>query len=127
MKLDHERIAEGVKAWGISLILVIVLLLIAHSYASAHDHARPDLDGWFKSLQSRGKSPCCDGSDATSLEDPDWDTKDGHYRVRLEGQWVDVPDPAVIDGPNRDGRAMVWPMHMNGYPAVRCFLPGSMT
>jgi len=34
--------------------------------------------------------------------------KDGHYRVRLEGEWVMVPDDAVITEPNRAGRTMVW-------------------
>jgi hypothetical protein len=95
--------------------------------AAAHDHDRPELQGWFKALQSKGKAACCDGGDATRVSDADWDSKDGHYRVRLEGQWVDVPDNAVIEEPNRDGRTLVWPYHVNGMPVVRCFLPGSMT
>ena len=36
--------------------------------------------------------------------------KGGHYRVRIEGEWVDVPDEAVITEPNRVGRTMVWPI-----------------
>ena len=36
--------------------------------------------------------------------------KDGHYRVRIEGDWVDVPEDAVITEPNRVGRTMVWPI-----------------
>jgi hypothetical protein len=98
------------------------------SVAYAHDHNRPDLDNWFLGLQSKGNAPCCDGSEAMRLDDVDWESRDGHYRVRLEGEWVDVPDNAVIDGPNRAGPTMVWPYRKNGkLDQVRCFLPGSMT
>lgn len=93
----------------------------------AHDHNRPGLDQWFKDLTSRAKAPCCDGSDATRLDDVDWETKDGHYRVRIDGQWVDVPESAVIDGPNLAGQTMVWPTWSDGQRAIRCFMPGSMT
>jgi hypothetical protein len=35
-------------------------------------------------------------------------TSDHHYQVMLEGQWVDVPDEAVLDVPNKYGKALVW-------------------
>ena len=76
-------------------------------HARAHDHQHPELNSWYESLYS-GKGPCCDGSDAKRVDDADWETKDGHYRVRLDGEWVDVPNEAVVDGPNRAGRTMVW-------------------
>jgi hypothetical protein len=42
-----------------------------------------------------------------------------------------VPDDAIINEPNRDGRTIVWPMHVwegaNLTIAIRCFMPGSMT
>jgi hypothetical protein len=52
--------------------------------------------------------------------------KDGHYRVRLEGRWIDVPDDAVVTEPNRAGRTMVWPMRFDGETFIRCFMPGSV-
>ena len=55
-----------------------------------------------------------------------WETKDGHYRVGIDGEWVDVPNEAVVDGPNRAGRTMVWPYYLDGHPKARCFVPGSM-
>jgi hypothetical protein len=122
---------------GLVALGMLALLFLAVK-ASAHDHEHPELNGWFRSLES-GRGPCCDGSDAMHLADPDWESHDGHYRVRLpvnpnitydleqNGEWVDVPDEAVVKGPNRDGRALVWPMYQNGEPAVRCFMPGSMT
>lgn len=104
-------------------VVVLVSLLLVH-FARAHDHDRPELTPWFKALKSKAGALCCDGTDATRLEDVDWDSKDGHYRVRINGQWVDVPDNAVIEAPNRAGQAMVW----LGTPTfVRCFMPGSMT
>src|SRR6185369_9564940 len=64
-------------------------------------YAGSPLKSWFDSLRS-GKGPCC--------SDADCESKDGHYRVRLEGEWIDVPEDAVITEPNRAGRTMVWPM-----------------
>ena len=119
----------GLRAWFICMsALALVIGLHRCSSADAHDHARPELDSWFMSLESKSKSPCCDGSDALRVDDVDWETKDGHYRVKLQGEWVDVPDNAVVEGPNRAGPTMVWPYYVNGaMRGVRCFMPGSMT
>jgi hypothetical protein len=48
---------------------------------------------------------------------------DGHYRVRIDGEWVDVLNEAVVFGPNRAGRTMVWPYYLDGHPKARCFMP----
>lgn len=110
------------------LALATILAITVFSPARGHDAAHPELDNWFMSLHGRHGIPCCDGSDATRLSDVDWDMHDGHYRVRLEGQWVDVPDSAVVDGPNRAGSTMVWPYYLDGKPiGVRCFMPGTET
>ena len=52
-------------------------------------------------------------ADGEAVADPDWESKEGHYRVRLDNKWVDVPDEAVITEPNRAGRMMVWPMRFD--------------
>jgi len=109
-----------------AFIIILPAIALCISPARGHDHDKPWLNDWFMSLQSRGGEPCCDGSDATRLDDVDWESKDGHYRVRIGGEWVDVPDSAVIDAPNRDGPAMVWPYYFNRKPHVRCFIPGTM-
>jgi hypothetical protein len=77
---------------------------------------------WHATVHS-DKGPCCDGSDAERVDDVDWEIKDGHYRVRIDGEWVDVPNEAVVTGPNLAARTMVWPYY--GHPAARCFMPGS--
>jgi hypothetical protein len=125
----------------LGLSLALLLAALAAPLVRAHDHNRPDLNDWFTSLHS-GKGPCCDGSDAVSLEDPDWEAQNkagSHYRVRvprygyvIDGQqqelvWVDVPEEAVISEPNRVGRTMVWPIYGYMGVTIRCFMPGSMT
>jgi len=88
-------------------------------------YANSPLKPWFDQLAS-GKGLCCSMADGESVADPDWESKDGHYRVRLENKWIDVPDDALITEPNRAGRTMVWPMRFNGETFIRCFIPGSM-
>lgn len=113
-------------------VLVSVLLLASWpQLGRARDNGRfaganPEIKAWFDSLRS-GKGPCCSDADGTALSDVDWESSGGHYRVRLEGEWVEVPDDAVITVPNRIGRTMVWPMYKDGMPTPRCFMPGSMT
>jgi hypothetical protein len=62
--------------------------------------------------------------DGSAVSDVDWESKDGRYRFRIEGE---VPEDAVVTEPNRAGRTMVWPI--KGYlgMSIRCFMPGSMT
>jgi hypothetical protein len=120
--------------WNATLRFASVLLLVA--LAAPVSNARdpegryaaqnPELHKWFESLRS-AKGPCCSDADGTAVADVDWETSNGHYRVRLDGEWIEVPDEAVITEPNRIGRTMVWPIR--DYPgiSIRCFMPGSMT
>jgi hypothetical protein len=81
--------------YSLSFCRFIQLIAFAPTIISA-----PELNGWYASLHS-GKGPCCEGADAKRVDDVDWDTKDDHYRVRIDGEWVDVPKDAVVDGPSR--------------------------
>jgi len=117
-------------------VLVVGGRIAATDMAAARDvdgrYANSPLKEWFDSLRS-GKGPCCSDADGTALSDVDWETKDGHYRVRIKDQWWDVPDEAVIKEPNRAGRTMVWPViyySVANLPLrveIRCFMPGTMT
>ncbi len=85
----------------------------------------PGMHAWFDRLAS-GKGLCCSFADGFSIADVDWDTKDGRFRVRVDGQWIDVPDTAVVTEPNRFGPAVVWPYrNTDGTTQIRCFLPGA--
>jgi hypothetical protein len=121
-------------ASGLKMLLAIGLAVLLLPFASYPGHAR-DPDGryansplrqWFDSLKS-GKGPCCSDADGSAVSDVDWESKEGHYRVRLEGEWLDVPEDAVITEPNRVGRTMVWPIRGYGGLTIRCFMPGSMS
>lgn len=117
----------GTCVFGLGVILMLIALVwFAISIALAHDHTRPELNDWFNKLQS-GKGLCCSNNDGTALSDVDWETRDGHYRVYLDGEWLTVPDDAVITEPNRSGKTMVWPMKGYMGTSIRCFMPGSMT
>ena len=113
----------------ISLLPAIFLTAILVGSAIARDDGRyagSPLKPWFDSLRS-GKGPCCSDADGIAIADPDWESKNGRYRVRLDGEWIVVPDDAVITEPNRAGQTMVWPVKGALGTSIRCFLPGSMT
>lgn len=107
--------------------LLLVTLLLAAPAAARDDgrYANSPLKPWFDQLRSKGGGPCCSDADGTALSDVDWESKDGRYRVRIEGEWYDVPEDMVITEPNRAGRTMVWPYYSNGRPIIRCFMPGA--
>ena len=107
-------------------IFLGVFLAISVAPALAHDPSHPELNGWFDKLAS-GRGLCCSLTDGVTVADPDWESRNGHYRVRLLGEWIDVPDDAVITEPNRVGRTMVWPMLSEDEISIQCFMPGSMT
>ena len=114
----------------LSLGLVALTSVAAAQRAQARDpdgrYANSPLKEWFDGLRS-GKGPCCSDADGSAVSDVDWESKNGHYRVRLDGTWIDVPDEAVVTEPNRAGRAMVWPIKSYMGVTIRCFMPGSMT
>jgi hypothetical protein len=127
----------NVGAWFVGLFVVLivwvaVILTAAHARDLDGRYANSPLKPWFDSLHS-GKGPCCSESDGETVLDADWESRDGHYRVRLpiagtnDSEWVDVPDEAIITEPNKVGRTMVWPMRGYLGTSVRCFMPGSMT
>ena len=90
------------------------------------------LHEWFNHLASQ-RGLCCSFADGYVVEDADWASENGHYRVRVPRAagskdmiWVEVPDEAVIKEPNKAGRTMVWPLYGLDSVFIRCFMPGSM-
>jgi hypothetical protein len=109
-------------AFGLCAALLVV-------EAPARDdgrYANSPLKPWFDALKS-GRGLCCSDADGFAVMDPDWESQNGHYRVRIDGEWIVVPEDAVITEPNRSGRTMVWPIKGTLGISIRCFLPGSMT
>jgi hypothetical protein len=128
------RAGTHVASWAVAPVVVAIALAIAlaaMTVAHARDpggrYADSPLKQWFDGLQSR-QGPCCSFADGISVQDVDWDTQEGHYRVRLDGRWIVVPDDAVVRGPNRFGPAVVWPYKgRGGETLIRCFIPGTLS
>ena len=114
---------------GPTVAAVALCMMFVANGVSARDpdgrYANHPLKQWFDQLAS-GKGLCCSFADGFSVQDVDWDTQDGRYRVRLQGEWVVVPDTALVSEPNRFGPAVVWPyFDANGATQIRCFIPGA--
>lgn len=135
MKDDPPTIGRVIVVFVASLATVILALVVlrfspSHSRDLDGRYAQSPLKGWFDQLKS-GKGLCCSDADGTAISDADWETRDGHYRVRIPDnqgnpEWVDVPDEAIITEPNRAGRTMVWPYRGTLGVTIRCFMPGTM-
>ena len=81
----------------------------------------PDIRAWFKSVMAPNGVPCCDISDGHRTE---YDVRGGSYWVPIEGQWMLVPERAVIrDRGNPVGQAVVWYVHHRGEIIISCFVP----
>ena len=109
-------------------VVALCAVMLVPGYVSARDdgrYANEPLHAWFDQLAS-GKGLCCSFADGFKVENVDWDVQDGRYRVRLHGEWITVPENALVTEPNKYGPAVVWPyMDANGATQIRCFLPGA--
>jgi hypothetical protein len=91
------------------------------------------LQPWFESLRNKLGLYCCAEADGHPLDDGEWDMKDNNYRVFIQGEWIVVPDDAVLSGPNKFGKAMVWLRNdarvasgeIHNITRIQCFIPGS--
>lgn len=109
------------------LIVIITLLgLIAPAFSRDDGrYAQSDqgIKEWIRGLKNSKGEGCCDTADGFPAE-VQYDTASGHYRVRIDGVWLIVPDHAVITSPNKLGYAVVWYTHVDGKPKINCFIPG---
>ena len=81
----------------------------------------PEISAWFKSVHSAKGVPCCDVADGHFT---DWSLKDGHFIVPIGGEWIVVPEEAVImDATNPTGESVVWYSQFGGKTYIRCFVP----
>jgi hypothetical protein len=116
---------------GLLIGLLIGAPVPAHAHWTGPTPAGAPDKPWWNGLHAQDSDvPCCDIANGQKVEDVDWDTRKGddrkvHYRVRLDGQWIVVPDAAVVTVPNRFGPAVVWPYEAGGQTFIRCFMPGA--
>ena len=86
-----------------------------------YENVPPDIRAWFKGVIAPNGVPCCDISDGHRT---DYDFHDGAYWVPIEGQWMAVPERAIIrDRGNPVGQAVVWYVHHRGSIIISCFAP----
>ena len=114
----------------LALLLAAAVILIRDPTGKwANDPLKP----WFESLRNKLGLYCCARADGHPLDDGDWDMKGDSYRVRLQGEWIVVPDYAVISSPNKFGKAVVWfregadiaSGEIHTVTGIQCFIPGS--
>jgi hypothetical protein len=130
----HTTAFDAVVTTMYRLISLAIIIVWIAAFVPSRLYARDDgrftnspLKEWFDRLASRN-GLCCAFADGVSVQDVDWDSQDGHYRVRIYGQWFVVPDAAVVTEPNRFGPAVVWPYNDRyGNTQIRCFMPGAGT
>ena len=111
------------------LLLAAAVILIRDPTGKwANDPLRP----WFEALKNKYGLVCCAEADGHPLDESEWDMKGNSYRVLVEGKWIVVPDDALILGPNKFGKAIVWlwPQEIPEWSVdrnnlIRCFIPGS--
>lgn len=127
--------ATNLLAHGTRLAFISVLFLTLPHPAAATDHGQfghvsPELRAWANSLTNKRKEGCCATADGWKPEEVEYDIKGNKYRVKIDGQWYDVPPSAVIERPNRFGFPVVWYFRTwdNGIRpsiSIRCFIPGA--
>lgn len=119
------------------IVRILVLLLLACGPLSigpftAVSAAYADMVDTGRLHSKRGI--CCNEFDGRPPEAV-WELSDGsasnvHYRVMIEGQWVDVPDEAVLEVPNYSGVAIVWYSATRTLDKstffIRCFIAGPL-
>jgi len=106
IEMRPNRHAASVNGAVIALFGVttaaVILCVTGFNYSYARDDGRfanSPLKEWFDRLASKN-GLCCSFADGVSVQDVDWDTQEGHYRVRVYGQWLVVPDASVVTEPN---------------------------
>ena len=136
MKNIIALVALAFAICGLALPGVFLLLMTTPIALAGGDWKNSPLHTWFEGLASK-KGSCCSAADGQTLTDAQWDVKDNHYRVFLDRQWIVIADDAVVEGPNRYGSAVVWPIRRWAIDErtgrvgeesmyICCFLPAAM-
>ena len=112
----------------IAFVMLCTPLLAATPQGSdpgRYGSAANDFKSWIEGLSCHDNIPCCPYADAITPEKVSRDMGTHRYQIQIGGNWVPVPEVAVINGPNPFGRAVVWlEFHgLTGDAHVVCFLP----
>jgi len=135
---DTASSAVGTCAGISRLIAFIAVSALSFALAPAGwaaDHGQlgptsPEVKAWAGTLENKLKEGCCSTADGWKPEEVEYDMKGNKYRVKIDGEWYEVPSDAVVDVPNRFGFAVVWYYRswLSGTKpsvSIRCFIPGA--
>ena len=123
--------------------VAVLIVLVAATSIAAPALARyvgepvqftPDIAEWIRGLHSpSSRASCCDISDGEFTQQDIRLGADGrtHWWATIKGDWFEIPDDAVVTGPNFLGRPIIWSVsyiNIDGLPVtlIRCFLPGAL-
>ena len=116
-------------------VAAFALTFVLSQPVAAADHGQlgptpPDVKTWAGTLTNKLREGCCSTADGWKPEEVEYDMKGNKYRVKIDGEWYEVPPDAVVDVPNRFGFAVVWYYRswLNGIKpsvSIRCFIPGA--
>lgn len=72
--------------------------------SQARDHRQyskipQEIREWIKTLADGKGLRCCAMAEGTVPDEFTWDIGANHYRVKVYGRWLDVPESAVVKGP----------------------------
>jgi hypothetical protein len=122
------------KFLGIVLATFAVLAFAAVSEArdnGQYAHVAKNIRDWIESLTDTNGIGCCATADGLRPQAIDWNMAANHYRVKVRGRWIGVPNSAVIKEPNRLGYTVAWLEYDWDIDTgeqtirVRCFMPGA--
>jgi hypothetical protein len=110
------------------LISICVLPVPVRAFDNGQYTDVPDnVRSWFKSIHKPGGQLCCDISDGHRTT---WKGDEaGRYWVPINGEWVQVPEEAVVyNSASPISEAVVWYTNYSneegGGIFIRCFVPG---
>ena len=108
-------------------IIGLAATLMAGGNAIGHDSSHnPVNDAWLMEQRNAAGQVCCNGDDVLSADAIEWDANGKIYRVKIGEEWLDVEWWALVRGPNKMGRMLVWLGDVEGFIYVRCFMPGTL-
>lgn len=118
---------SGVGAILAGVVLFLILLFTGPAFShDKHYAVSSEMKTWFDGLKSGGGAACCSDADGNVVQDADWEFTNGHYRVMIDKNWIEVPDSAIIKEPNLYGPTMVWPIRGYLGVTIRCFILGAL-
>lgn len=125
----------SLKGFAFLTLSVIASISAQSRYVGDPVQFTPEQEKWFLDLRNEVTGGrCCDHNDGDFTSQDLRLGADGktHYWATVEGEWNEVPDSAVLTGPNLVGRPLVWFQKYRSLRAggltttILCFQPGAL-